>query len=218
MAMSFTTLTGSKTTEGSIKYLVNNSAIPSATILENAQGLIYSLLRVREMLGRVEDTFALSSVSDTLPDRFQEAKSITLLGDYGAYKKELKIFPPDDYERKLTYDSAVQTPTRPTQTPSFCTIDATNILLDAKCDVAYFYVMWCYRYGAPLSTTVETNFLTNRYPHLLTAAVRHYAFDCRQHDELAEKELKKLASYIQQINIEHDYQKAAYTYEHHWER
>ena len=49
MVMSFTTLMGDKNTEGAIKYYVRHSEVPSASILESAQGYIYSKLRTRQM-------------------------------------------------------------------------------------------------------------------------------------------------------------------------
>jgi hypothetical protein len=218
MAISWTTLTAGKSTEGSIKNLINFSELPTTTILENAQGLIYQFLRVREMLERVEDTFADDAISDSLPARFREAKSIWLIGDNGADKRRLDIHPHDTYEAKLEYDPDVEIPTRRAGTPSFCTVTSTLILLDVKCDEDYPYAMWCYRGGAPLSASVETNFLTDRYPHILTEAIKHFAFDHRQADERADKALKKCMAYIEKANVENDYQNAAMVFELAWER
>ena len=50
MAMTYSILVGAKTTSGSIRHWVNNSAVDAETVLLEAQAHIYTLLRVQEML------------------------------------------------------------------------------------------------------------------------------------------------------------------------
>lgn len=213
--MDYTTLVADKDTEGSIKYLVNYAAVPSELILTNAQALIFSFLRVREMRLRDTDSFSEGDTSDGLPARCLEVNSVQLTGDN---QQRLTILPPDDFEDTLNYEADSDPPTLEEGTPSRCTITGTQLLIDVTADDTYNYSIWYYGYPEPLSTTSPTNFLTDRYPHILTAGVRHYAFDYRQHKDLAADELQKLMGYIQRANVEADYQTAAYTFQHHWER
>lgn len=70
MAMTYTTLTGSKGTPGSILNWVGYSKLDVPTTIDEAQSLIYGLLRVREM--RTEWTFGVNVGQSeiALPDRF----------------------------------------------------------------------------------------------------------------------------------------------------
>jgi hypothetical protein len=212
MAMTYTVLTGSKETEGSIKNMINFADLPASTILTNAQSLIYSFMRVREMKQKITDTFTTGDTDDSLPVRFQEPIAVHLIGNN---KQELKIYPPDDFERMLGYET--DTTDLLEGAPSFCTINTSHILINVTCDDDYDYSMWYFSYPEALSATNETNFLTDRYPHILTAAIRHFAFDHRQADAKAATELKKCMGYIEKANIEADYVKGSYTFNQHWD-
>lgn len=70
MAMNYTTLTASKTTPGSLASWVNYSKLDVTTVLDEAQALLYSLLRTREMVTRSVFTMDVGDVFTALPSRF----------------------------------------------------------------------------------------------------------------------------------------------------
>jgi hypothetical protein len=92
MAMTYTTLTGSKGSVGSILNWVGYSRVDVATVVDEAQFLLFEILRVREM--RTEWTFgmAVGQTSVALPARF--------LDPIG------KIF---DLTNNLDYDHRIET-------------------------------------------------------------------------------------------------------------
>lgn len=209
--MDYTTLTSDKTTEGSIKHMVNWGALPVESILVNAQSLIFSTLRVREMRTYTDDTFADGSASDTLPDRFLEAVSLHLTSDDAS---EIAILDMQHFQTRVGYQSG--TTDLEEGTPTFCFIDSTAINLNVICDDDYTYRLYHYVRPALLSGSNTTNFLTDRYSHLLDAALRYFSFEHIQNDAAADRWLQKLGGYITQANIEHDYQKASIQYELYW--
>lgn len=70
MAMSWTSLTAAKGTAGSIANWVSYSLLDITTILDEAQSLLYSMLRVREMRTHTVFTMAVGGAWQTLPARF----------------------------------------------------------------------------------------------------------------------------------------------------
>lgn len=70
MAMSYTSLAASKGTAGSLANWVNYTRLDTVVVLDEAQSLLFQLLRVREM--RTEWTFGLDigESEKPLPDRF----------------------------------------------------------------------------------------------------------------------------------------------------
>lgn len=70
MAMTYTTLTAGKSTAGSIANWVNYARLDIASILDEAQALIYQLLRVREMEAVRAFSVAAGQCSVALPSDF----------------------------------------------------------------------------------------------------------------------------------------------------
>lgn len=70
MSMSYTTLVAPKGTTGSILNWVGYSKIDVTTVLDEAQSLLYQILRVREMRDEWVFGFAVSQASVALPARF----------------------------------------------------------------------------------------------------------------------------------------------------
>lgn len=72
MAMTYTTLTGGKTQAGSIIGWVNYTKLSTdvVTILDEAQALLYGLLRVREMRTRYRFSLAVGDAYVAVPARF----------------------------------------------------------------------------------------------------------------------------------------------------
>jgi len=210
--MTYTILTGDKDTEGSIKYFVRHSIVPSDQILTSAQSLIYSMLRVREM--KVLDTGTISTgVSElTLPTDFMEPVSFWLGGDN---KLEIDIFDEQHFEERVGRDSS-DVPYA--GTPTECTMDRTKAYFNATTDADYLYRLWYIATPAALSGANETNFLTTRYPHILEAMVKYYAYQHRQMANEATTWLGIANAGIEKANGEYDLFRQAIRHEIHWGR
>lgn len=105
MAMTYTTLTGGKTAAGSIMSWVSYSKLDVATVVDEAQSLLFESLRVREM--RTEWTFgmAVGQANVALPARFLDpigrVFDLTNDMDYG-HKIETDIVKARSYDSSLT--------------------------------------------------------------------------------------------------------------------
>ncbi len=171
--MDYDTLIGPRTAEGSIKYFVQHHDVPSEFILDRAQSMIYSLLRVREMVTRSEGTIATDAVSLAMPTGMLHP---LLLLRRGLYKGEIAILDQEHFESRIGEDeSNALYP----GTPSQCTFDSTTFYFDVKADQDYPYRLWHVATPALLSASNTTNFLTTRYSHILEAACKAYAFEHR---------------------------------------
>lgn len=99
--MDYNTLTGGKGTAGSIMNWVSYSKLDVTTVVDEAQSLLFQMLRCREM--RTEWTFgmAVGQANQTLPDRFLDPigriMDVTNQTDYGQ-KIETDIFRCRNYD------------------------------------------------------------------------------------------------------------------------
>lgn len=103
MAMSWTTLTGDKSVSGSLASWVNYTKLDAATIVAEAESLLYSMLRVREMRKEWVFGMAVGQSQVALPARFLDPigslRDITNQIDYG-HKIETDIVSARFYENE----------------------------------------------------------------------------------------------------------------------
>jgi hypothetical protein len=294
-AMSYASLVGDKNTAGSIARWVNYSKLDADQILQEAQSLIYSLLRVREM--RTEYLFNMpqGTAQVGLPARFLDPIGrISFLGTGAKAEQRYQNF----IERRRTYTETTGTlGTNPFTTTLnsasvivnlanhginngsvFVTsgatafngvtiagtfyvgsiVDANNFQIDITplgtlpnasgsgggSSVAYtadnlvqgtplYWGIWSANAGGGsntveliffdcafaqattcnlqyfqslpiLSSTNATNFLTNRYPHLLRKACTAQAWDFLRNEAEYQKDMAALTALIEQVNAESD--------------
>lgn len=212
MAMTYTILTSDKDTEGSIKYFVRHSIVPSASILTSAQSLIYSMLRVREMKTLIKGTILTGAYTLTLPTDFLESISLWLGGND---KSEIDILDEHHFETRVGMDD---TDLPEDGTPTVCTMDKTKAYFDATADRDYLYRMWYMATPAELAVANQTNFMTTRYPHILEAMCKYYAYQHREMDGEATKWLGIAKAAIDVANGEYDMFKQSIRHEIHWGR
>ena len=190
----FTTLTGSKTTPGSIKEAINHSGIPVTQILSDAEAWIYQRLRVREMLASTtgtlaaaSDTISLSSLTGYKSPFFLMFTGTAFTPKFVPERRSL-----DFVLRSWGYDGdGVRSVGRP-----YCwASDATTIQFDTIADTAYPYLLRYYRALPALAADNETNFLTDSYPRLLRAVCYAFANEWKKDErekaywfQVAEKE------------------------------
>jgi hypothetical protein len=198
MAMTFTTLIAAKTTAGSIKRWVNYSEIDSEQILDEAQALIVQTLRVREMREEFSDlSLAAGDYYKTLPSGFldpialrDKTNNMTL-----KLKTEAYLIGQREYESGMLISD----------TPQMYAIFGEKLQFECKYTDAATLNLIGYKQPDRLAvTTNETNFLTNRFPHLLRIACLAQAYSFMNNDERANTELQKLTAIIQKTNAESD--------------
>jgi hypothetical protein len=297
-AMSYTSLVGDKNTAGSIARWVNYSKLDADQILQEAQSLIYSMLRVREMRAHFNFTIQVGNAHIPLPDGFLDPiGKISMLGTGAKIEQRY----PNFIQRRRTYSEAsgslgnnpfTTTSGSPSvnvnlpnhglaQDSVFYTTgavpfngvtiagpldvisitDANNFLIDITrtgttpnasgagggaavtytadnlvqgtprywgvweetifFDVAFAQATNCnlqfFKSLPMLSSANPTNFLSNRYPHLLRKAATAQAWDFLRNDAEYQKDVAALAALVEQANAEGDlmYRGAAFdTYLH----
>lgn len=197
MAMSFSVLTGSKTTAGSIKSSVNYSKIESEVVLEEAQSLLYSTLRVREMKTLWQPAVIVGDYYKALPTGFLDP--IGKLRDNFFYTYTQRTEDRLLASRLYDEDGNIQS-----GQPAFWAIFDERVNFDIKFDTAKTLSMLYFKSPTVLSGSNETNFVTVRYPHLLRQAciVRAHAF--MKSWTAYNAELALLGPMIERANVEAD--------------
>lgn len=196
--MDYPTLIASKTTDGSIRRWVNHADLDSVAILEDAQALIFQTLRVREMRSVFSDlTMAIGDSSKALPAGFLDP--IRLVDKTNNLRLRLKT--EEWIEDRRCYDSGILS----SGTPFYFGIYGEALQFDLAYDAVATLRLVGYAAPAVLSVGAPTNFLTNRYPHVLRAACLARAYSFRNNDERAQAELQNLATFIAKTNMESDF-------------
>jgi hypothetical protein len=282
MAMTWTSLTSAKGVSGSIANFVNYSKLDINTVLDEAQALIYSILRVREMRSSFYITVTVGQTNVALPANFQDpigdiffgtanrlvkhkdenavrnARSFqessgslggnpftTTLGSSlvsvnipnhgfrqaGAFYSSGGtvvggVTPVGTFEIQSITDAnnfvvdmgtvatsgatgggsaAIYTCDNITQgSPSWWSIWDEKIQFDAAFAQQYTGSLLYFRSLPLLSATNLSNFLTNRYPHVLRTACVTSAADFMKDDAEYNKGYARLQVLIQRVQVEYD--------------
>jgi hypothetical protein len=292
-SMSYASLVGDKNTAGSIARWVNYSKLDADQILQEAQSLIYSLLRIREMRMEFNFNMAQASAQLALPARFLDP--IGRISFLGTGAKAQQRYP-NFIQRRRTYTETSGTlAANPFTTVAglpyvtvtlanhglsqgsvfftagatafngvtiagtfdvIAIVDPNNFLINTaplgtvpnangtgggagvsysvdnlaqgtplywgiwsvqdsggQTEVIFFDVAFAqstncnlqYFQSLPLlSAANPTNFLTNRYPHLLRKACTAQAWDFLRNDTEYQKDLSALTALTEQVNAESD--------------
>lgn len=168
MAITYTVLTGSKTTTGSIANWVNRSDLPTDNILIEAEAWIYERLRVREMQSRVVFQVDSGSNTEALPADFLDPISWTPYG----YTDPLPYYHEDLLQDQRDTDGTLQS-----GTPSRWVIIGETVYVDVSASSNFVGQLHYFSRPDALSGSNDTNFLTTRYPSLLRHACMAHAFE-----------------------------------------
>lgn len=194
MPLTYTTLTGAKTVEGSIRQLVNHADVPATLILIEAEAWIYNRLRVFEM--RAADRWAASSGDEgfALPEGFIDNISVRVDGGSGLgleYKHEEVVDVARDEDGVLEQAAW----------PSFYYLMDNAYQFGIQLTEDREGDLWFYKFPDALAaSTNETNFLTLKYPTLLTNVCRAFGFRHRQRIDDYLAELKLAMNEINEAN------------------
>lgn len=202
MAMTFTTLTGAKSVDGSIKSWMNYARVDAEGVLLEAETMIAERLRVREM--RASDSLPVR-VGDSgidLPDQFLdpiEARDITNDAD-------IEYRDPSDLERMRSWTATVLD----SGDPAFYSIFDEQYQFDCKTTTAWRLRVLFYQRPTPLSSSNKTNFLTIRYPHILRMACLATGARFAHDDEVFAREQRLLFASIDEANARDEMARSTY--------
>jgi hypothetical protein len=215
--MKYDDLVGPKTTPGSIANYANYGLAPAAEVLLDAQSLIYQRLRVREMrIGPLPLPLSLGAITAPLPAGFLDPISV-----HDSYFIPIKARDPTSLLMRRFVNAQVGDFAFPDfNSPDFSTTAAWQqgvphefsifgelLQFDVAANVPMVY--WMIYYGAPpllgnTAPNTETNFLTNRYPHILRAGVLAAAADFRKDDADYQRCMQRLTGLIQDAKTQDD--------------
>lgn len=197
MAMSFTTLTADKTTAGSIKRWVNYAELDVEQVLEEAQALIYQTLRVREMKSDFTDlTLAAGEYYKALPDGWLDPIALQDKTNNVPFGLTLE----ENIEANRFYESGSLI----RGMPQWYGIYGEKFQFELAAESETIIGVVGYKKPALLAGGNLTNFLTNRYPHLLRTACLVQAADFMSNDAKYQRHLSMLSALIEKTNAESD--------------
>jgi len=166
----YNSLTGTKTTAGSIAQWVNRTDLPTAEILNEAQAWIYQRMRVREMTVLNQSfSWPLNSNSVQCPADFLDGISFQPWG----WGDTL----PFSHEESMLWPTDPNTGVLQTDTPSHWTIIGLTAYVDVLCSAIFSGYLLYYGLPAALGPQNLTNWLTIRYPRLVRRVCMGIAFE-----------------------------------------
>jgi len=212
--MNYNDLIGPKTTPGSIANYANYGLAPATEVLIDAQALIYQRLRVREMrIGPLPIPLAVGAISVALPAGFLDPISVhdasfapVFMKDPESLLKRRFVtaqtgdfafpdFNPQDFLTAAAWQQGV---------PHFASIFGEQLQFDVAANVSMIYWMIYYGTQPSLGPATNTNFLTNRYPHILRAGVLAAAADFRKDDADYQRCIQRLTGLVQDAKTQDD--------------
>lgn len=195
--MDYTTLVAPKSTPGSLASWANYGLFPASEVLGDAQALLYTTLRVREMksdLVAIPVTAGVPSAS--LPTNFLDPISLRdpMLGRL-IYTDENSLLT----RRAIDGDGVVS------RAPiSRYGIFGEKLQFDAAPNESGNLFMVYFRSPDLLGPDNQTNFLTRRYPMLFRTACLAVAADFRKHESDYMRNAQRLTALIEEVNQKDD--------------
>ena len=197
MAMTYSTLVADKGTVGSIAYHINWSRIDAEGILEEAQAWIYQRIRIQEMLTTTDVPIASGASTAMMPAGFLDQVHFCIPG----VMERIAFREPEAFRTELGWDEGAVLPEGP---PTRWTRFDEAMNFDHRADRAYTGKLAFYGRPAALSAANETNFLTERYPHLLRRVCLMFAAEARKEQDLMDRMEVRAMQLVQDIRIESD--------------
>lgn len=168
--MDYDALVADKSTQGSIKSWVNYNEVPSVDVLIDAQMYIYERLRSREMRAlQANNTIAEGTDFIVLPTGFLDPVELTIR--YPKSRLELV----NERELQDVWRNWDDTNALTEGMPQHYAIIGSNAYFDVLPDQTYRYDLLYFKQPDLLTPGSPTNFLTQRYPHVLRQTCIGYA-------------------------------------------
>lgn len=201
---SYTVLTGSKATAGSIQNLVNDDRVSASIMLTLAQQWIWERLRIREMLTEAPGTLVTTATTVALPTRFKAPYQFSIIGSAANLggQGELEYKTLAKLRNMYVWDS---TGARVSSKPCYYSVDASFVQFDVKPNAAYPYNFLHYaELPVLVAGTNETNVLTTKYLSLLYNACAMKAYEHLRRREERADHLQMALGEIQEANRDSD--------------
>lgn len=189
-------LVGLKAVPGSIASWANYGLAPPTVVLAEAESLIYSTLRCREMLSDAQSlTLATGTATIALPDGFLDPLAL-----FDQSNARLRYLRADALQARRSVDTSSNGGAAPfalqAGKPCAYAIFGEKLQFETAADATYFFSLIAYMRPTPLSAGNPTNFLTNRYPTLLRTACLAMAADFRKDDGDYQRTTQRLNNLI----------------------
>ena len=209
----YSTLVGTKETDGSIKNWINWNKAPATTILTEAEAFIYSQLRVREMRKLTSGTITEGASTLAMPADFIAPISFRRTGNSAGI---IEVLDEAHFESLLALD---ESNAFMEGTPTKCMIieEPPIAYFDCEADDDITYRLVYFARPAALSASNETNWLTTRYPMLLRATCLGFANQHYKDSAAAGEWLSAASGLIASANSEDDQARQILRVENYWE-
>jgi hypothetical protein len=191
MAFDYGTLTGPKSTQGSIRSWINYELIDVEGALLDAQAYIYGSLRTREMRSVASVALAEGAKTAPLPPGFLEPIKMT-------FADGQPLTPMDEAELMV-----LQGNTDP-YAPTYFGIWDEALQFDTASPEDVSLRLLFNRRLPYLGRQNQTNFLTTRYPNLIRSACLMFAADAIQDDAQYARWKQRTDEQISRANVEAD--------------
>lgn len=196
MAMSYAELTGDKNVPGSIRSWTNYARIDVESVLIDAQAMIYQQLRVRQMRAFASINVAPGDAEADLPVGYiQNYKMRDVTNDIG-----IEYIGWEDMEQYRTWTNGVLD----SGDPYYFSVVGEKIEFNSTVINAALWRMLYYKTPDYLSDSLQTNFLTTRYPHLLRSGCLAMAAVFEHDDASYGREMQRFSAVLSGINTQAD--------------
>lgn len=196
-AFDYGTLTGAKSTPGSIRSWVNYELVDVEGALLDAQSYIYGALRAREMRASATVTISSAAVTAALPTGFLDP----ILFQHNDTGERID---PLTSEMLLSIRARDGSGNVFSGKPGAYSIWDELLQFDAKADATYSATLLFYQRPIYLGASNATNFLTTRYPSVLRAACLMAAADMMDDTEEYARFAQRADQLIARANVEND--------------
>lgn len=202
--MDYMSLVAAKGTPGSIANWVNfsDALLPLADILGDAQTILWDQLRVYDMISTGTFTLLANSAAVAIPIGFNTPGGVLgVIGMWDNNQFEIKArLGRNVIARQVKDAGGVLQP----GVPSFYSIIDNQFTFDQapSVDMAYTYLYW--KQPLLLGPGNLTNFLTNRYPHLLRRACLMMAADFLNDETKFQRYSQLIVAEIKGVSVSND--------------
>lgn len=195
-------LTGTVSTSGSIRQWAQHAVIPVEQILEEAQQWIYQRLRHQNMMAVETVAIAADAYTLTPPSDFLDPIELKLWGDDTA----LDYVHENMLGRYIDQDGEIQDgrPQRFSYFADLIQFDCANDGREGDANGTLFAELLYYQMPPLLSSSVQTNWLTDRFGGLLRQTCTAKAYEHRKRPE-ASGEYILAEKAINEANIASDF-------------
>lgn len=193
MSLPYTTLVADKSTTGSIKSWSNYSKVDAAGVVADAEAMIFTRLRVREMRASETMPVKVGASGIDLPDGFLDPISLRDVTN----DCDLDIKGEDELEHLRSWTSGVLD----SGDPAYFAIFDEQYQFECRTATAWTARALYYKLPDALSSSNPRNWLSDRYQHVLRMGCLAIAARFSDDEARFAREQRLLFNEIDEINI-----------------